>query len=95
MSAAKVRVPIPPVALALPEAAAALSMSPSSFERNVKHEVRLIRRGSLVLVPVRELERWADENAERTLEAGTMAPSTKRPRTADTVGGMAQEEQSP
>lgn len=43
-------------------------MSPSSFDRNVKAEVRLIRRGSLVLVPVRELERWADENAQRTLE---------------------------
>jgi hypothetical protein len=64
----KLKAPIPAVALPPREAAAALGMSPSSFDRNVKPEVRLIRRGSLVLVPVRELERWADENAERTLE---------------------------
>ena len=68
MTPSKIRAPIPRVALELPEAAAALGMSPSSFTRYVRPNVRLIRRGSLVLVPLAELERWADENAERVLE---------------------------
>jgi hypothetical protein len=32
--------------------------------RNVQPELRLIRRGKLRLVPLVELERWANENAE-------------------------------
>lgn len=71
MTAAKIRAPIPAVALGLPEAAAALGMSPSSFERNVKPEIKLIRRGKLVLAPVRELERWASENAEHVLDGAS------------------------
>jgi hypothetical protein len=39
-------------------------MSLDSFERHVQPELRLIRRGKLRLVPVVELERWANENAE-------------------------------
>jgi hypothetical protein len=39
-------------------------MSLDSFERHVQPELRLIRRGKLRLVPVTELERWANENAE-------------------------------
>jgi hypothetical protein len=39
-------------------------MSLDSFERNVQPELRLIRRRKLRLVPVAELERWANENAE-------------------------------
>jgi hypothetical protein len=39
-------------------------MSLDSFERHVQPELRLIRRGKLRLVPVAELERWANENAE-------------------------------
>ena len=35
-----------------------------SFERHVQPELRLIRRGKLRLVPVAELERWANESAE-------------------------------
>jgi hypothetical protein len=38
-----------------------------SFERHVQAELRMIRRGKLRLVPVRELERWADSAAERTI----------------------------
>ena len=68
MTASKIRAPIPRVALELAEAAAALGMSPSSFTRYVRPHVRLIRKGSLVLVPLAELERWAEENAQRTLE---------------------------
>ena len=41
-----------------------LGMSLDSFERHVQPELRLIRHGKLRLVPVAELERWANENAE-------------------------------
>lgn len=59
--------PVPRVALTRAEAAAALGMSLDSFERHCQPELRLIRRGSIVLVPVGELERWVTEVAERTL----------------------------
>jgi hypothetical protein len=59
--------PVPRVALRREEAAAALSMSLDSFERWVQPELRLIRRGKLRLVPVSELQRWADDAAERTV----------------------------
>ena len=66
MTPPKIKPPIPVVALELPEAAAALSMAPTTFDRYVKHEVKLIRHGG-VRVPVAELERWAIENADYTL----------------------------
>lgn len=56
-----------PVAVTKAQAAEALSMSIDSLERHVLHDLRVIRRGRLVLVPVAELERWANANAERTL----------------------------
>jgi hypothetical protein len=59
--------PVPRIALTREQAAAALGMSLDSFERHVQPELRLIRRGKLRLVPIRELERWADGAAERTL----------------------------
>jgi len=43
-------------------------MSLKSFNRYVRPYVRLIRRNGLLLVPVSELERWADRNAEAVLE---------------------------
>jgi len=60
--------PIVRVALTPVEAAAALGVSRDFFDEHVKAELRLIRRGRLVLVPVRELERWAEASAERVLE---------------------------
>jgi hypothetical protein len=41
-----------------------LGMSLDSFERHVQPELRLIRCGKLRLVPLAELERWANDNAE-------------------------------
>lgn len=58
---------IPTLALTKVEASASLSMSVDSFERYVLSDVRVIRRGRLVLVPVVELERWLERSAERTL----------------------------
>ena len=55
------------IALSKAEAAAALSMSVDSLERYVLPDLRVIRRGRLVLIAVAELERWANDNAERTL----------------------------
>jgi hypothetical protein len=43
-------------------------MSLDSFERFVQPEIRLIRRGRLRLVPLTELERWTEANAEVPLE---------------------------
>jgi hypothetical protein len=57
----------PRLALTRAEAAAAIGVSVDSFERYVQPELRLIRRGRLRLVAVRELERWLDSNAARTL----------------------------
>lgn len=62
--------PVPRVALTREEAAAALGMSLDSFERHVQPELRLIRRGKLRLVPVSELQRWADGAAERAVRNG-------------------------
>ena len=58
---------VPRVALSRQEAAMSLGMSLDSFERHVQPELRLIRRGKLRLVPLAELERWANENAESAL----------------------------
>jgi len=60
---------VTPVALTKPDAARALGMSIDSFERYVMADVRCIRRGRLRLFPVAELQRWADENAERLVSA--------------------------
>ena len=58
----------PRLALTRQEAAAALGMSINSFERHVQPELRLVRRGKLRLIPVREIERWLDENSDLELE---------------------------
>jgi hypothetical protein len=62
------KAPVPRLALTRYEAAQALGMSLDSFERHVQAEVRLIRRGRMRLVPVADLERWADEAAAKVLD---------------------------
>jgi len=59
--------PIPRLALTREEAAVAVGMSLDSFERHVQPTMRLVRLGRMRLVPVRELERWLEEHAERTV----------------------------
>jgi hypothetical protein len=57
------------VALRCPEeAAAALGVSPDFFDRHLRSELRVVRRGRLVFVAVSELQRWLDSNAARSLE---------------------------
>jgi hypothetical protein len=59
--------PIPRLALTREEAAAALGMSLDSFERHVQPTIRLVRLGRMRLVPIREIERWLEGHAERTV----------------------------
>jgi uncharacterized glyoxalase superfamily metalloenzyme YdcJ len=57
----------PRLALTKREAAASLGISVDSFERYVQSDLRVVRRGSLRLFPVGELERWLEMNAAQAL----------------------------
>lgn len=57
-----------PLTLTETKAARRLGVSPGFFKSHVLPELRVVRRGSRVLVPVSELERWIDRNAARTVE---------------------------
>jgi hypothetical protein len=57
-----------PILVTPDEAARLLSMSRNSWDRYVRPEVRLVRRGRLVLVRTKELERWATQNEAFTLD---------------------------
>ena len=67
---------VPRLALTPPEAAAALGMGLTSFKKYVQPQVRIVRRGKLRVIPVSELERWAEENAERVLEGAANGHSS-------------------
>jgi len=44
-----------------------LGVSRDSFDEHIKPELRIVRRGSkLILIPVVELERWLEKNATRS-----------------------------
>jgi hypothetical protein len=54
---------VPRVTLRVPaEAAGALGVSPDYFDEHIRSDLKLIRRGRVVLVSLRELERWAQTN---------------------------------
>jgi hypothetical protein len=80
------------------EAAKAVGMSESSFKRHVQPELRIVRRGNLRIIPIREIEKWLEGNATlaaTTKAASRMAALTKRPRTVGAAGGMAQGDATP
>ncbi len=52
-----------PIAVKRKEAAAMLAMSVDSFERHVQPHIKLLPVGTMTLVPVAELERYAAESA--------------------------------
>ncbi len=54
---------VPRLLLTRKEAAASLGMSLDTFERRVQPVIKLVPCGQLVLVPLRELERWCDDHA--------------------------------
>ena len=60
--------PVPRITLSPDEAAQALGISRDYFDAHVRPELRIIRRGRRRLVPVAELQRWADAAATRTVE---------------------------
>ena len=55
------------LALTPAEAAAAIGVSVDFFDEHVRSELKVVRRGRKVLVPLRELERWLELNAALTL----------------------------
>jgi hypothetical protein len=59
--------PVPRVALRVGEAAESLGVSEDFFAGYVKPELRWIRKGSLKLVALSELQRWAELNSSRIL----------------------------
>ena len=63
--------PVPRLALTREEAAASIGMSLDSFERHVQPTLRLVRLGRMRLVPVGELARWLEDNAQRALDRAT------------------------
>ena len=95
----RTRRPSPPrLGLTVAEAASAVGMSESSFKRHVQPELRIVRRGSLRIIPVPEIEKWLEGNATFAGAANGMSKmhqTTKRPRAARTAGGMAQGDVAP
>lgn len=57
-----------PLTLTETGAAKKLGVSSGFFKAHVLPELRVIRLGSRVMVPLSELERWIDRRAARTVE---------------------------
>lgn len=53
----------PRLLLSKREAATSLGMSVRHFERHVQADLRCVRSGQLTLYPLKDLERWAQEEA--------------------------------
>jgi hypothetical protein len=62
---AKWRVPPPRTALSVSEAAASVGMNDGAFAEHVAPHLPWVRAGRMKRVPVRALEDWLLENAER------------------------------
>lgn len=65
---------VPRLALSVAEACEALGVGWDFWAEHVAPDVRIVRRGRRKLVPLAELTRWLDENAERALGCTGMAP---------------------
>jgi excisionase family DNA binding protein len=59
------------LALSMDEAAAALGVSRDYLDAHIASELRIVRRGRRKFVSIRELERWLEEAAERTVREPT------------------------
>lgn len=58
---------IPRLAVTKVEAAEALGVSVDFLEDHVMRELRIVRRGRRLLIPLHELSRWLESNSQRTL----------------------------
>jgi hypothetical protein len=69
MPSAPSSVAVPTVALAVSreQAASLIGVSVDTFERRVLPALRVVQVGRRQLVPVRELERWVEDNSARAL----------------------------
>jgi excisionase family DNA binding protein len=56
---------VPRLALTVEEAAGCVGVSESTFRRYVMPQIKAVREGSLWLVPVREIERYLEREAQR------------------------------
>lgn len=65
---------VPRLALSVAEACEALGVGWDYWAEHVAPDVRIVRRGRRKLVPLAELRRWLDENAERAPGCTGMAP---------------------
>lgn len=61
---------VPVISVTREEAANALGVSLSHFQRHIAPELRTIRSGSVRLYPVAELARWAERSASMISEHG-------------------------
>jgi hypothetical protein len=68
MTTPTVTATVPRLALRRDEVAAAVGVSVDHFDSHVRHELRAVRRGRVVVYSVRELERWLERNAATVLE---------------------------
>ncbi len=57
----------PRLALSITEACGVLGVSHDFWHEHIAPDVRIVRRGRRKIVPVDELRRWLDSNAERAL----------------------------
>ena len=55
----------PRLGLTLDEAAAAVGVSRDTFDRHIRDELRIVRRGRCLIVPIVEIERWLEREAAR------------------------------
>lgn len=63
------RAGLPPrLALSADEAAASIGVSRDFFDEHVRPELRIVRRGRRLLVPVREIDHWLEREASRALD---------------------------
>jgi excisionase family DNA binding protein len=68
------------MALSIEDAARVLSVSRDSFERHVMGDLRLVRVGRRLLVPVRELDNWVEHHSAIPLVAELSARPSGQPR---------------
>ncbi len=62
------QVPAMALAVSREQAAALLGYSLDHYERHVEPNLRTVRLGRRVTVPVRELERWVEDHAAQALK---------------------------
>lgn len=67
-SRARTRVAPPRHGYSPAEAASSIGISRDLFDEHVLPELRVVRIGRRIVVPVRELERWLERSAARYLD---------------------------